>query len=220
MLGVRWLGILFALVAGDSLADFSGRVVAVHDGDTLLVRRGWEEISVRLDEIDAPELAQPYGPEAQRALSGLCLGRGAEVREHGPDKYDRVLGRVVCAGTDANAEQVRRGAAWFYAQYSKDEALRDLETEARSRRLGLWARARSRPVPPWEFRHADDHGGSGGRSHGGNPSASRPAAGSCGVRKTCGQMASCEEAQAYLARCGDKRVDRDGDGVPCESLCQ
>lgn len=43
---------------------------------------------------------------------------------------------------------------------------------------------------------------------------------SCSVRKTCGQMASCAEARYHLTECGNTRLDRDGDGVPCESLCR
>ncbi|WP_284060495.1 excalibur calcium-binding domain-containing protein [Pseudomonas sp. NW5] len=41
---------------------------------------------------------------------------------------------------------------------------------------------------------------------------------SCSTRKTCGQMASCAEARYQLEQCGNGRLDRDGDGVPCESL--
>ncbi|WP_332874493.1 excalibur calcium-binding domain-containing protein [Azotobacter chroococcum] len=43
---------------------------------------------------------------------------------------------------------------------------------------------------------------------------------SCSTKKTCGQMASCEEAQYHLNECGNWRLDRDKDGVPCASLCQ
>jgi hypothetical protein len=33
-------------------------------------------------------------------------------------------------------------------------------------------------------------------------------------------MTSCEEARHYLKDCGLKRLDGDGDGVPCNSLCR
>jgi len=36
--------------------------------------------------------------------------------------------------------------------------------------------------------------------------------------RTCGQMASCEQAKLAL-ECGNTRLDRDKDGVPCESIC-
>nr|WP_279629858.1 endonuclease [Halomonas andesensis] len=43
---------------------------------------------------------------------------------------------------------------------------------------------------------------------------------SCDMRKTCGQMASCEEARFHLQQCGNGRLDGDADGVPCESICR
>ena len=42
----------------------------------------------------------------------------------------------------------------------------------------------------------------------------------CGSKRTCGQMADCAEARHYLAACGLRSLDRDGDGVPCEALCR
>ncbi|MGK9164924.1 excalibur calcium-binding domain-containing protein [Inquilinus limosus] len=39
----------------------------------------------------------------------------------------------------------------------------------------------------------------------------------CGGKRTCGQMNSCAEANFYLNQCGLYRLDRDGDGRPCES---
>jgi hypothetical protein len=41
----------------------------------------------------------------------------------------------------------------------------------------------------------------------------------CGGKRTCGEMNSCAEANYYLDECGVSRLDGDGDGVPCESIC-
>jgi hypothetical protein len=50
--------------------------------------------------------------------------------------------------------------------------------------------------------------------------SSRPSiGGSCGGKRVCGQMNSCTEAMHYLNECGLSRLDRDGDGIPCESIC-
>jgi Excalibur calcium-binding domain len=38
-------------------------------------------------------------------------------------------------------------------------------------------------------------------------------------RKTCKSMTSCDEAMYQLHQCGNGRLDRDGDGIPCEALC-
>ncbi|WP_086480419.1 endonuclease [Oceanospirillum sanctuarii] len=51
-------------------------------------------------------------------------------------------------------------------------------------------------------------------------SPTRPSQLSCDeLPKTCSRMTSCEQAQAALA-CGNERLDRDKDGVPCEALCR
>jgi len=42
----------------------------------------------------------------------------------------------------------------------------------------------------------------------------------CGEKKYCSQMSSCDEAYFYLNKCGIKSLDRDKDGIPCESLCK
>ena len=39
-----------------------------------------------------------------------------------------------------------------------------------------------------------------------------------GLPSTCGQMANCEQAKQAL-KCGNTRLDRDKDGVPCETIC-
>lgn len=49
--------------------------------------------------------------------------------------------------------------------------------------------------------------------------SSRRSGPSCGTKWKCGQMDSCAEAQHYLNDCGVGRLDGDGDGVPCESIC-
>src|SRR5438067_2300906 len=40
------------------------------------------------------------------------------------------------------------------------------------------------------------------------------------AKRYCGDMVSCEEARFYLNQCGVRSLDRDGDGVPCKSLCK
>ncbi|MEZ5452905.1 MAG: excalibur calcium-binding domain-containing protein [Thiothrix sp.] len=43
--------------------------------------------------------------------------------------------------------------------------------------------------------------------------------GYCGSKRYCTQMQSCQEARFYLNKCGLDRLDKDNDGIPCESLC-
>lgn len=131
-------------------ADFTGKVVAVADGDTLTVLVDQRQIRVRLVDIDAPESGQAYGQQSKESLVGVCAGKEAQVADSGKDRYGRTLGRVTCDGVDANAEQVRRGMAWVFDRYVQDRSLYFLQEEARAARRGLWADLK--PVPPWEWR--------------------------------------------------------------------
>lgn len=132
-------------------ADFSGKVVAVADGDSLTVLVDQRQVVVDLAEIDAPELKQSFGRESRQSLVDLCLGNQALVRAPAPDRQGRSIGQVDCSGTHVNAEQVRRGMAWVYRRSPKSTPpLYFLQDEAQRKREGLWT-AKS-PVPPWTWR--------------------------------------------------------------------
>jgi len=98
----------------------------------------------------APEKKQPFGTRSRQSLGELCHEKRAEVRVTDVDRYKRIVGRVSCAGVDANAAQVRRGMAWVYDRYAKDKTLYRLQDEARSGGRGLWADRH--PVAPWDWR--------------------------------------------------------------------
>lgn len=140
-----------ALVALNAFAEFTGKVVAIADGDTLTVLLDKRQVKVRLLEIDAPEKAQAFGDRSRQSLSYLCFGKAVKVDDKGKDRYGRTLAQVTCDGIDANAEQVRQGMAWVYRKYAlKDSPLYAVEHEAKQASRGLWADAE--PVPPWEWR--------------------------------------------------------------------
>ena len=137
-------------MASAAHADFTGKVVAVADGDTITVMRDLVPVKLRLLEIDAPEKKQAFGARSKQSLSDLCFNKTATLIEKGRDRYGRTLARVSCEGVDANAEQVRRGMAWVYDRYVTDRALYAVQTEARDAGRGLWADPDA--VPPWQWR--------------------------------------------------------------------
>jgi micrococcal nuclease len=131
-------------------AQFSGKVVAVSDGDTPTVLYGQTPVRIRLYGVDAPEKAQAFGTQAKNFTSQSTFGKTATIYSKGADRYGRVLGWVFIGKTCINTEPVRNGMAWWYRQYSPKEAkLRDLEIKARARRAGLWRDAQA--VAPWEW---------------------------------------------------------------------
>ena len=139
-------------------------VVGIADGDTLTARCGqagaYEQVKVRLAEIDAPEKKQPFGERSRQSLASLCFQREAVLRPTTIDRYGRTVARVVCDGRDANAEQVRAGMAWASTQYQTDPAIARLELQARSARAGLWRDlgTSAEPAAPWEWRKARREG--------------------------------------------------------------
>ncbi|WP_458098151.1 thermonuclease family protein [Roseomonas sp. WA12] len=218
---------LLSLTLPSWAAELTGRVVGLSDGDTITVLTAERrQVRIRLGEIDTPESRQPYGARAQQALSELVFGKDVRVVVQDTDRYGRIVGRVYAGTVDANAEMVRQGAAWVYRQYSRDAALLQLEAEAKTARRGLWALPEAERTPPWEWRAAQ-RGGSNGQASTAptitppqRPTPSAASGFTCGAKRYCREMTSCAEARFYLSQCGLSRLDGDGDGVPCETLCR
>jgi micrococcal nuclease len=125
----------------------TGTVSSVVDGDTIRLTDGQR---VRLVQIDAPELhlRECYGVRARSELEKL-VPRGRRVRLEFDarldqvDEHGRQLAYVFAGSTNANVEQVRRGAArlFFYrgrrGRYA-DQLIQGAR-EARSAGRGLWS---------------------------------------------------------------------------------
>lgn len=206
---------LFAAALATTLAttEFTGRVVRIADGDTVTVLTAdRQQVKVRLSQIDAPERAQAFGNRSRQSLAALIFDKTVRVVIEDTDRYGRTVGRLHADNLDINAEQVRRGMAWVYRQYSDDPALLELEQQARNARLGLWKD--SSPIPPWQYRRKPTPADATTYS----PDDTATAA--CEPRRHCSEMQTCEEAQAWLQRCGSESLDGDGDGIACESLCR
>ena len=142
--------------------EFSGKVIKVVDGDTLVVRkRIGQRYTVDILGIDCPELSQPYGPEAKAYLKGIADGRKVDVYavrgEGGKTLTASMMLKVEGEYVDPEKEyhldiaMVKDGWAW-HDPVARDETpwLIIFEKYARARKLGLWADAD--PVPPWEWR--------------------------------------------------------------------
>lgn len=134
-----------------ALADFSGKVIAITDGDTITVLHGDKKEEVRLNGIDAPEKTQAFGRKAKQFTKDVALGKEVTVTEHGKDDRGRTIGDVTLPnGTNLSRQLVKEGLAWWFWKYSLDYSIRDLEDEARAEKRGLW---RDRiPIPPWVFK--------------------------------------------------------------------
>jgi endonuclease YncB( thermonuclease family) len=153
-----WIGLILALGSlGVGAETITGRVVGVSDGDTLTVLdASHQQFKIRLAGIDAPEKAQPFGNRAKESLSEMVFNKQVVVESSKEDRYRRKVGKVQHDGTDVNLEQVKKGMAWHYTAYAKEQAPADrkayanAEAEAKAQRRGLWRETAQ--TAPWEFR--------------------------------------------------------------------
>ena len=101
----RVLWLLLVLVGSLAAAEYSGKVIAISDGDTLtLLTAEKQQVKVRLGEIDTPESGQPYGARAKMALSDLVFGKQVRVVVQDTDRYGRKVCRVFVGATNVNEE--------------------------------------------------------------------------------------------------------------------
>ena len=124
--------------------------IRVVDGDTIRAEAKGREIKIRLVEIDAPEINQPFGAQSKNFLNRLLYEKDVTLISQGEDRYGRTLGEVFANGESANALMIKSGFAWVYDRYVKDSSLYKYQDQAKAENLGLW-RAKD-PIAPWVWR--------------------------------------------------------------------
>ena len=124
--------------------------IRVVDGDTIRAEAKGKEIKIRLVEIDAPEMNQPFGKQSKNFLNRLLYEKDVTLISKGEDRYGRTLGEIYANGESANALMIKSGFAWVYDRYVKDSSLYQYQDQAKAENLGLW-RAKD-PIAPWMWR--------------------------------------------------------------------
>ena len=220
---------IFALTLSPCLALAGNcKVISISDGDTFTCLTDEnEQIKVRLAEIDAPEMGQPFGNRSKQILADLIFSEMVRLDVQDTDQYGRTVARVTRVdGVDVNARQVSTGAAWAYRKYLKDKSLLDLEADAKNRKQGLWALQATEQIPPWDWRNSNR---AATEAVAPEPLQEKrqasfsqhysPSGGfNCNTMKGCGKM-SCAEAMYQLNQCRNPYLDGDRDGKPCEQQC-
>jgi micrococcal nuclease len=133
-------------------ASFEGKVIAVKDGDTIVVlRKGNIQETIRLAHIDCPEKKQPYGQKAKQFTSDYCFGKMVKIIETSRrDIGGRMIGLVIYKDKCLNEALVSHGLAWHYKKFSKELSYDVLEQKARFSKIGLWQD--TNPIAPWIWR--------------------------------------------------------------------
>lgn len=186
-------------------------VVSVVDGDTLKISSG--EV-VRLIGIDSPETKAPYYIEAKSKLTELTLHKKVRLEKDisEVDRYGRLLRYIYVGDLFINLEMVKQGHATAYT-YPPDvkysEQFVAAEKEARSAKRGLWSSSAFSTTTPAPTQAPP--------SSGGGYSLPPCASSDC----DCGHFSTHAHAQWFhdnYDTSDQHRLDRDDDGVVCETL--
>lgn len=141
--------------------EFTGRVVHVNDGDTVVAMKpNGEKVTVRLANIDAPEThknrckpGQPWAQKSTDLLARLVKGKTVHFACVDVDRYDRNVCDLQVGQSTANRMLVAEGLAWANRsnpRYLRDRGVADAERDAQSKGMGLWADPAR--VEPWVWR--------------------------------------------------------------------
>ncbi len=201
-------------------------VTGIVDGDTIDVLLDGEEFRVRYIGVDTPERGEDCYSEAtdynHSLVSNQTVKLVKDVSE--TDRYGRLLRYVWVGGTFVNLALVQEGyaEAKYYAPDGRyyDELVAAHRTAVQLGCVGPAPQPRvptvrtqvptARPRVPTARPRVPTP----------QPQAPPPPGNfSCNPRKNCGQMSTCDEAKFHLNQCGNGGLDRDKDGIPCESLC-
>lgn len=143
--------------------EISGNATAI-DGDTIKV---WE-ISIRLEGIDAPEIAQactrpsgrvwPCGEEAADRLRRILSAKTVRCRGDEKDQYGRLIATCFIDDENLNRRLVLDGWAVAFVRFSDTYVAE--EQEARAARVGIWNGTFIRPVDFRAARYEEEKGSS------------------------------------------------------------
>ena len=182
------------------------KVTYVIDGDTLELSTGEK---VRLICIDTPERGEKYFLEATNELKNLVLGKEVTLEKDvsETDRYGRLLRYVYVRDISVNKAMVASGLAKVY-RYQPDvkhcNEYQAAESIARNKELFIWEVEKTEPVVSNE--------------------RDEPSSYICSTNAyNCGDFSTHAEAQAAYKACGGPQsdvhqLDRDKDGIACESL--
>ncbi|MBA2175901.1 thermonuclease family protein [Halobacillus locisalis] len=220
----------------DTTYDFTTKatetatVSRIVDGDTIEIEKDGVTETVRLLLVDTPETkhptepVQPFGPEASAFAESELLGKTVELEYDGPkrDKYDRLLAYLWVDGNNFNEQLLEEGfARYAYVYdppYTHANSMMKAQNRAKEAERNIWSLPGYVTEDGFQYEEdpVDEGSGDDGSTYDGpfDP---------YGDDRDCGDFDTHEEAQAFFEAAGGPeedphRLDRDGNGVACESL--
>ena len=163
-----WSGLAFAMFVFGPLGSAQGRAQAlperwtgevsyVVDGDSLWIRpdgaRSRKPQRVRLEGVDAPEICQDHGRDAQSFLSQRVLHQRVQVLARARDGYGRLIAQVSHQGEDLSQLMAQAGWAWSPGFGHRPGPYADAVAQAQAARVGLFVDPQ--PMLPADFRRVN-----------------------------------------------------------------
>jgi micrococcal nuclease len=141
--------------------SFTGRIIAVSDGDTLVVADQSDSTTIRMSDMDAPEVShgasrpgQRFGRAAEASLKSMAsVGSDARAECYERDQYQRAVCTVFVAFRNLNLEQIERGWGMLPDNpgWMRDPRSDPAQAQAKQQRRGVWQDPD--PQSPASWRH-------------------------------------------------------------------
>ena len=206
-------------------------VVKVIDGDTVNVSKDGETVTLRLIGLDTPETVHPskpvecFGKEASDKAKAMLTGKQVRIEMDSSQgtygKYGRTLAYVYLEdGTHFNKYMIEEGYGYEYTYdlpYKYQAEFKQAQQEAQVNKRGLWAsNVCDVAVEELNISKEESTDTTQGQTDTGGYICSYNA-------YNCGDFSTYLEAQTAYDACGGvnndiHRLDKDKDGLACESL--
>ena len=164
---VKFFLILLFLTSSVDAKTLMGKVISIHDGDTLtfLPEGTPKKAKLRLMGVDTPEIdfnGHSQGEVAElardylRSLLPINSTIKIELSDKGTDTNDRYLGQIIFNDMDLNLEMLKAGWGVVYFIYPYDKKLvvkySEASKQADEKNVGLFSKRFEKESLPYIFR--------------------------------------------------------------------
>jgi micrococcal nuclease len=126
------------------------KICSVQDGDTLKLCNGQK---IQLFGINAPEVQQPFGPDAREHLKAMVIDKEVDISGCMSRGWYRKMCNVTMSGKDLQAEMVKMGYAFDFSKYSGGK-YQQLQNEAKQGKMGMWVQSEGN-LEIWDVYHKE-----------------------------------------------------------------
>jgi len=202
-----------------SLSTETVKVDSVYDGDTVHVMLNGEDEKIRILGIEAPEMREGKkssykGEDSKKYMQNLVEGKEVQLVRDSTTKnrgsFGRLLRYIYINDVDMGQKMIEEGYAkvYRYSVFAKKQEYLNIEKQVQELEKGIW-----------DGKEEQVNNEKTSVNSSSKNTEIKNIILNCNYAPYCSYLNSCEEAYFFLNTCNLSRLDRDKDGVPCESLC-